>query len=136
MTIKSTMRALHARYDGPVPEHARALAKAGSPERQAYLQATGRLRGARTTVRFAIGCIRDYRNGVGSGRCKPDHERYGQLVGELERAWKWYCDCTIPAADAIRKYNAAGRPGERKTENPGVALMRDFGRALLNEAAE
>jgi hypothetical protein len=119
---------LHAFYDGPIPKAARAVAKAGGIERYRYLRALATRRAARDHVAGSITLIREYRRNVGEGRRRPDDAHYRAVLSGLHAMWRWYRQAAKTAAEAVRVYNAAGRPGETP---PGVAMMRDLGQYLM-----
>jgi hypothetical protein len=134
-----TLADLHRRYNGPVPEDELAAVKAGGVERLARLRARGRLHFWRQQVLWALAAVRVYRLSVGEGRRRlasarpsaqpgPDHDHYARLLADLASARRHY-------QAHWRAVLAHERAAPAKPD-PGVALMRDFGRALLNEAAE
>jgi hypothetical protein len=135
-----TLADLHRRYTGPVPEDELAAAKAGGAERLARLRARGRLHFWRQQVKWALAAVRVYRLSVAEGRRRlasakpsaqpgPDHDHYARLMADLQGARRHY-------QAHLRAVLAEGRARHARPPDPGVALMRDFGRALLNEAAE
>lgn len=139
-----TLADLHRRYTGPVPEDELAAAKAGGAERLARLRARGRLHFWRQQVKWALAAVRVYRRSVGEGRRRPDHDYYTRLLADLRDAHRHYRahwravrtdECTVPAFPPEPGLPARSRSGFASAE-AGVAMMRDFGRALLNEAAE
>jgi len=125
----STLADLHRRYTGPVPEDDLAAAKAGGPERLARLRARGRLHFWRQQVKWALAAVRVYRRSINEGRRRPDHDYYTRLLADLHGARRHY-------KAHWRTVLAQERARLAPPPEPGVALMRDFGRALLNEAAE
>lgn len=146
----STLADLHRRYNGPIPENELAAAKAGGPERLARLRARGRLHFWRQQVKWALAAVRVYRRSINEGRRRPDHDYYTRLFADLHGARKQYkahwravlaaghaTSVPVPAASrAPRAPSNEGAPPGATPPEPGVAMMRDFGRALLNEAAE
>jgi hypothetical protein len=159
-----TLADLHRRYDGPVPEEELAAAKAGGAERLARLRARGRLHFWRQQVKWALAAVRVYRLAVAEGRRRlasakpsaqpgPDHDHYARLLADLASARRHYrahlrdalaheraqpaCAADPGCAEGFAEARAASarrRPAFQP--DPGVAMMRDLGRALLNEAAE